>query len=588
MNKQIQSRDYLTLLEGWLRSAEEDLYTPPDRPDLLCYGTGYDHWGVQTNQKAMATYAVLAADPAFDPDRAGYSREVVREKALKLLRFSLASHLEGDYHCLDGRRWGHTWISVLGLERMMHGVEAIRNYLHDDDEKLLRRVLLSEADWLTDKYEIRAGLVENNRPESNLWNGCFLHQVAALYPDAPGVKKYQEKGTAFLLNGLSLPSDGLSEEVVSGRKLKEWFVGANFFQSLALNHHGYLNVGYMVICLSQVALLHFFCRTSGLNPPEALYRHAAELWALVKTFTFPDGRLLRIGGDTRIRYCYCQDYAVPVWLFAADYLGDEEAVSYEGHWLKTLATEVAAGGDGSFLRARLRGLRTVSPLYYTRLEADRAVSLSMGAYWRRVLKIKGWKKIAGLSQWADAYHGACFQKGEKRIVSFCWQAAQPPQLLCLPSAGSTFAEWRENLAGRVFSLARYHRQEVLQHQEIVFSGGFLVIGQTRIQASSFIAEGQIDLPVSQGWLVAAALPDDRTVVVMQKQVACHSQHLSRVQGLLLNVPNDIFNHCRRVYYAEREKLKLRGASGQERIVRFNSSWVNVDDCLGLAVVYGCS
>ncbi len=582
----ISVRDYLLLLGKWFSSAEKYLYSPPGRPDLLCYGTGYDGWGVQTNQKAMVAYAVVAADPDGEEEAGGFSREELREKALRMLRFSLSSHLEGDYHCLDGRKWGHTWISVLGLERMMPGLEILKDYLTESDRLLLRKVLLSEADWLLHHYEIKAGLVENNRPESNLWNGCFLHRVARLYPDHPAASQYREKGTCFLINGISLPQDASSEEEVEGRKVKDWFVGANFFESYACNHHGYLNVGYMVICLSQVALLHFSCRLAGWDAPVALYRHVPELWCLVKTFTFPDGRLLRIGGDTRIRYCYCQDYCIPTWLLAQDYLNDSQAGLLEANWLKIVKDEVQANGDGSFLKKRCRGLEAVSPLYYTRLEADRAVSLSMAAYWRRHLRIEGKRKIESLREWFDSYHGACFQKGEKRVVSFCWQAAQPPQILCLPVDGSNLAEWRENLAGRVFSLARYHSQQVQQHQEHLFPGGFLVTGHTTTLASSFPGEGQQDRPVSSGYLVVAALPDDCSLLVMQRQVSCSREYFSLVQGLLLNVPNDIFNRGRRLYYAESGKYEVYSGTGERKIVNFNSSWLNIDDRLSLFLIYG--
>ena len=35
--------------------------------------------------------------------------------------------------------------------------------------------------------------------------------------------------------------------LLDGKPVSEWFMGANFFPNYALDHHGYLNVGYMVI-----------------------------------------------------------------------------------------------------------------------------------------------------------------------------------------------------------------------------------------------------------------------------------------------------------------------------------------------------
>ena len=52
-----------------------------------------------------------------------------------------------------------------------------------------------------------------------------------------------------------------------GKPVREWHVGANFFPNYALDHHGYLNVGYMVICVCNAAMLHFDCRLPGCHGP---------------------------------------------------------------------------------------------------------------------------------------------------------------------------------------------------------------------------------------------------------------------------------------------------------------------------------
>ena len=60
MKTAVSSSRYRKLLETWLKAAEKYIYRDPGRPELACYGTGEDNWGVQTNQKAFAAYAVLA------------------------------------------------------------------------------------------------------------------------------------------------------------------------------------------------------------------------------------------------------------------------------------------------------------------------------------------------------------------------------------------------------------------------------------------------------------------------------------------------------------------------------------------------
>lgn len=587
----ISTTDYRLLLEPWVKAADQYLYTCHDRPDLICYGTGFNSWGVQTNQKAFAGLAVLATDPDYDAAHSGMGRDELLEKALGLLRFSLASHHSGDYHCTDGTQWGHTWISALGVERMMHGVEAIRPHLTEKDLDGLRNMLISESDWLLNEYEIVAGLVKNNKPESNIWNGCILHRTAALYPDAPNAAAYREKGTRFLLNGISVPSDASSEDLFEGRPLRDWHIDANFFPSYALNHHLYLNVGYMVICLSNVAMLHFTYREWGQEAPAALYHHAEDLWKVVKPFIFPDGRLLRIGGDTRVRYCYCQDYAIPSWLMAEDLFDDAECAALEKHWLGIVKHELDWNGDGSYLSTRCGGLASVSPQYYTRLESDRACTLSMGAYWRRVLGLSGeGDEPAPLEDysWHDEYHGAAMHRSAKRVASWTWLAAERPQGLCLPPDRSDLAEWRENLAGQVHGLGQQNLQHVLEHKEVTFHGGFLTWGRTVVESRQMASEGHPDEgELAFQTLVIAALPDDATVLVMQyAHVGDRRGYFVSVKGIGLRVPNDLFNRNQRTYRAASGTHTLEGAGSTEEIFDLRSRWVNIDESLLLVSVYG--
>jgi len=232
--------DYIKYLGKWIKASERFLYTPPERPDLECYGTGYDNWGVQTNQKAFAAFAVLAGCPDNELMKQGLSREYLLEHSLKLLRFSLESHVSGSFNCTDGKKWGNTWISALGIERMMHGVEAIEGHLNRDDRELLKNVLVSESEWLLKSHDIVASPIDKgaNRPESNLWNGALLHRTGMLYPDVPHAEEYKEKGIRFLVNSISVPSDVNSDISVDGKTVRDRFVGANFFESYALNHHG--------------------------------------------------------------------------------------------------------------------------------------------------------------------------------------------------------------------------------------------------------------------------------------------------------------------------------------------------------------
>lgn len=285
----ITSSRYIEVMTPWLDKLPEYLRQCEFDPSLSCYGTGESaHWPTQSNCNVFAALAVLSEAPEL-PEK---QRLELRGTALSLLRYAMATHVTGRIPATDGKSWGHHWISVLGLERMSHGVNAIREHLTEGDCTALRNLMISESDWLLDEYPVEADMLGNsgrNKPESNIWNGGILLRTALDYPDAPRAAEYREKATKFLLNGLSHPLDAADETRYNGRPAREYHVGFNFTPNWSLDHHWYLNVGYMVICLSNLAMLHFYCRERGFEPPPELYRHADDLWRLVKACTFRDG-----------------------------------------------------------------------------------------------------------------------------------------------------------------------------------------------------------------------------------------------------------------------------------------------------------
>ena len=112
----IDARDTpaVSMLERWAEAVEPYWYALDG--DLGCYGPGYIHWGVQSNFNYAAAMATLSAQPGVE--RADHWRG----RALAALRFALATHLSGERQGLNGEQWGHSWISMLGIERAMHDI----------------------------------------------------------------------------------------------------------------------------------------------------------------------------------------------------------------------------------------------------------------------------------------------------------------------------------------------------------------------------------------------------------------------------------------------------------------------------------
>lgn len=575
------------LLRAWADAAERDWLELGD--GLGVYGTGYNHWGVQTVQKYVAAMATLAhAD--------GHERSLRR--ALAALRFNLASHVSSSRGptCLDATRWGQTWISTLGIERMMFGVRLLEPHLTDADRAALRRVLTSEADWQATQHRrgpftgVHADPWNHsgrNNPESNLWTGAALWRAATMYGDDARAPQWREIAERFLFNSVSVDAD-------ADHPL---FVGANFFPHYALDHHGYLNVGYMVICASNAALLHFDLKAAGKPRPEHLDHHQADLWRVIRLMSFDDGRLARIGGDSRLRYTYCQEYLLPAALYAADRLGDAGALELVGRQLDLIEVEARFSADGTFYGRRLADLSKASPYYFTRLESDRACAVASVVANAPLLEAQtpGRRGATPPIDWHEPGHGAIVHRGPRRFASFAWRAHGLAEGLCLPPDRSDLAEWSHNLAGLVRFMgqpetfaggASPHRRLLHCHTQ-PFDGGFVTCGSVMEGVDVAVPEGLALTDQAVHHLCFAALPDGRTVVGLQCCVVNDKRAFAvEIKGLHLNVPNDLYNAMRRAVATESGVLQLTSPPPGDRIVALNSRWACVDDGLGVVGLYG--
>ncbi len=597
MNKIQDATDRaIRLLARWARGSEAYWNQSEDGSGSGCFGPGYRHWGIQANFNYAAALATAAAHSATE-DSVRW-----RQRALAALRYVLATHTTGSRVAADGKRWGNTWISMLGIERAMHGLPHLEDVLTPADRESFRRTLTSEANWLLNPCRgscagVAAGLWGDegrNHPESNIWSGCFHWRAATLYPEEKNADRWREQSHRFLINGVSVEADESDESFVAGRKVSDWHVGANFFPNYALDHHGYLNVGYMAICASNAALLHFDMKQAGLPAPESLYRHQADLWQVLRRFIFPDGRLARIGGDSRVRYAYGQEYLLPALLFAADRQRDPHALDLAARQVALMEAEASAE-DGLFYSQRLDWLRRTNPHYYTRLESDRACVLAMLLNFLPLVhspppaKESFEASVAGT--WIEPSYGAVMHRSPKRLASFAWRAHGLSQALCLPPDDSSLAEWTLNLCPVTRCLgdegSGRHRR-LLEQTVQSFDGGFVVCGSVMEGVNVSIDEGAACTDQAVTHLAFAALPDGQTCLGLQVVAAATDRvvYLAEFKDLHCVVPNDLFNGCQRMLHTACGPTTLTSPPAADEILEFDSRWVNVDDRLGFLALHG--
>lgn len=581
----LNEKTYIDLMAPFYNMVKREIRS---NGDLTYYGTGEaGHWAIQSNFNVAGALAVLGTTG----ENTSVCKDEVLELAMKLFRYNLATHQTGTQKCSCGNQWGRSWITVLGLERMIPAQLVMEKFFTDSDREAFRKLRLDEADWLLEGFPTVAGMENSsgrNKPESSFWNGSFLFRTAMDYDDAPNKDAYLEKAYGLLLNAISHPLDSSSGKLFRNKALKDWNVGSNFTDNYSLDHHGYMNVGYSIVTLSHAAYLYFCCKARNWDfPPEAAL-HVKDLWDVVKNFIFPDGRLLRIGGDTRARYCYCQMYLLPVLLMMEDLYGEKESAAWEKGMLQILKNERSCNKDGSFFGTRLSGMQHQSRFYYTRLESDPFAVLGAGAAIRRsfpLLQAADAPMTAAPAVWSDDFHGADMIRCEKIVRSMVTSGAEGPVALAVPLHRSDMAEWCGN--GYAQLQGHFMVSKKISSWHTAFTGGFVNTGSSRWIEAAPWGEGEGQYPVAVTHYACAALPDGKSMVILEKTEAVKEHCLVSLRTAAWKIPNDLHNADLRSFYGENFRVDLRKLSGAG-VVETGSRWINVDNELTLCLGYGAN
>jgi hypothetical protein len=87
-------------------------------------------------------------------------------------------------------------------------------------------------------------------------------------------------------------------------------------------------------------------------------------------------------------------------------------------------------------------------------------------------------------------------------------------------------------------------------------------------------------------VAAAALPDGKSMVVLQRAVSVKDCLLTEVKSLSLKMPNDVWNGGQRHYRGEKSEVTTRGIPNGDERLALESPFVTVDGALTLTRIYG--
>ena len=590
MQVDAQAREYLSLVAGWLDHARLFWHEDLRAPGLGYYGSGLPHWGIQAHGKFVGALAVLWGDGTDVPDE-------VPDYVLRGLDWFCRAHVSGEGTLADGRKWGHSWISALYIERLVSGVEAVWKKLPPELVEALARVIASEADHkLTHPIQgERDPTRGKSKGESNLWNGAVLVRASCMFPEHERAEEWRERGILFLVNSCSVPADATDDRLVDGKPLRERHVCANFHPHFLHEHHGFMHTSYTMFPLSNMGMLHYSAKHFGWELPQAAYHHFAETWATLKRLYVGAGRFAHPGGEDWARYAYGNVYFLPVCVFAQGVLKDAEAAAIEKEIFDNIRYEFERSGDGSFMSERLGECRRTSERIYTRLDSDTALCLALAARYR-ILE----DGLPDANQARPPEPGGLFHEPDSRILwlntsesfsSFSWRSHPGPALGTFgPRSRPHLLDWERNFVGELD----------VQDHALMTEAGAVRRGDLHPLPGGFAAVGEIaeNRPVYSG---AGGGPDDfavlrdiaffvldegRLAVLFSTARARYAVNVTAQRGLNLPVPNDVFQAGRLAVESSSGRMELEGACRRPGVFPLDSEWVTFDKALTVVGLWG--
>lgn len=575
--------DYMAVLERlplWAESGWRQV--PGQGPEIAVFGQGgHEENSLRSLGNILFAYAFVATSPEYDPAVSGAARERLREQALGGLRYMARSHVTGDLACLDGKRWGNHWQSAWWTGKMAAAAHRLWGTLESADRALVERVVTHEADRHLGRRP-PGGEFANTRSEENAWDAEVLAWAAGLFPGHEHAAAWEAKAREFMINTLSVRADQTDPRPVDGRPVREQVCTVNVHDDFTIENHGAYQFCYMACPLHSLSWCYYAYTTTGRRPPEALFHHVRDVWGVIRGTYLYDGRFAYLSGKDWARYVYGLYFIMPPLVMLQNEFGDGDARLVERERFRLFEWEQRQHGDGGLFSGRFT--QNVMEGWPHEYETDGMALLALCA---ALHGNRPAPAATGSDEFQRAVAGtrqspACqwlYARSPRAFTSFSWRMLEKGWTMGLfvPAGGDHMVEWgRNNLSGtfRVGGKDMPYRE--VRHTEqlgarCLATTGACVLGDSTPGAPQVVQT-----------LTFVGLPDQGLALAIDRATARNHFVLEAQRPLTLHLANDLFNGNRRVVHHAAGDVALPGVGGTVRRLGIESTWLNVDQTLGLA------
>ncbi|WP_127588485.1 hypothetical protein [Paenibacillus koleovorans] len=355
-----------SILMRWLPFANEQFREWDGRPNAGHFFGG-SFWYCSDTLSMTFIYAVMAKLGAYDERITGIPRELLKERAIKGLRYAGFTHDTGPEDCVrvEGvlpytslKKWGGRGDNFFMATQngrtvnwMCHAAWLLWDDLDDETRLLVQNVAASYADrWCEE--EPRNGTYYDTQCEENAWTAAGIGAAALLFPDHPhnaawtkGYEQWASSTVTTFRDRLADPS-GLID-TPAGNRVKT----VTFHPDMTTENHAFVHPSYVCAGTNLRGLIATMALMGGRKPQASVLRNNEELYnRTVRVWAQFDGLAIPVQGQD---WWYNRQHERQVTHAILNVLhGHPDAALLERRALDSIERIQASNGRGCLLEER--------------------------------------------------------------------------------------------------------------------------------------------------------------------------------------------------------------------------------------------
>jgi hypothetical protein len=566
---------YTRLLREACQQAAPDWKVSSFDPRAGCWGDSASggNGGIRTvGSMVLASATVLK----YDDSLSTAERRNLLDKAAAALRYATATHFTGAQKCGDGKQWGgldrpgsKNWQSSYWTSSFAFGAWLIWDQLTPGLQQDVERVVAAQDDLMT-KGNPPTGLWSDTKAEENGWCVPCLVLGEQMFPAHPHATTWHETALKYMMNTLCTAADLQDTNLVDGRAVNQWVLGANLQPDYTLENHNHFHPSYVACSsyfLTQAAMYYAY---AGHPVPQAASHHLLDTWRMFETVNLPWGETAYPQGmDWELRGLpYINLYAGLGTrgkdAFAS--LLEQSSLQYQRAWQDICKGSLALPGSTfGITRHAINAEQAAFGFLAHKIWGPAVKPLTPAAADAQLEGVRDYPYVDFIAH-----------RTQKKFASFSWKNQIMGLLMPIEDHGNNpefTVPISDGFIGSFAIAGTNGKPTVVEHSRHATSGGFETSGKLRING------GQLEQTVRMISIGA------QTVVYEDRVTALTNVTVKSERGLPVGIENDSLTGGTRMVSAEGGRMNFDWQKPQPP-ASLPGTWANVDGRLGVVMVNG--